>query len=90
MVPHAPRSKTRKVTLKSKGTTFDLIKSRKNQRIFWLYQEGERQGPDRRQPFLENAELFNLFTVSWPRKEGPFTRVFLRRGPLSRQHPENE
>ena len=52
--------------------------------------ERERQGPDRRQPFLENAELFNLFTVSWPRKEGRFTRVFLRRGPLSRQYPENE
>ena len=52
--------------------------------------EDERQGPDRRQPFLENAELFNLFTVSWPRKEGRFTRVFLRRGPLSRQYPENE
>ena len=58
--------------------------------FFILRYEDERQGPDRRQPFLENSELFNLFTVSWPRKEGRFTRVFLRRGLLSRQYPENE
>ena len=39
---------------------------------------------------MKNAELFNLFQLYWPKKEDQFTRVFLRRGPLSRQDPESD
>ena len=41
--------------------------------------ERERQGADCRYPILKSVELFDWFSVSWPKKKGQFTMVFLRR-----------
>ena len=53
-----------------------------------IYENG-RQGPDRRHLFLKLHNYLIYFWIFSKKKRGVCTMVFLKRGPITRQHPEN-